>query len=131
VHIPWIEAVLLQVAQELSAKDVIKAHARDELNIDLDNMLNPAQAAVASALAFTCGAGLPLLAGAFIHAYVIRLASIFGGSTAALLAFGIIGAVLGGANWVKGGSRVIVGGWAAMGITYGIGRAFGSDKHVL
>ena len=32
-----------QVAEELTAKDVIKAHARDELGIDLDEMSNPWQ----------------------------------------------------------------------------------------
>jgi hypothetical protein len=32
------------VAEELTAKDVIRAHARDELGIDLDDMANPLQA---------------------------------------------------------------------------------------
>lgn len=31
------------MAEELTAKDVIKAHARDELGIDLDEMSNPLQ----------------------------------------------------------------------------------------
>ena len=35
-----------QVAEQLSAKDVIKAHARDELGIDLDDMSNPLQVSV-------------------------------------------------------------------------------------
>lgn len=45
-------------------------------------------------------------------------------SAAALAAFGILGAVLGGAGVIKGGSRVLIGGLAAMAITYGFGRAF-------
>ncbi len=45
-------------------------------------------------------------------------------SSFALAAFGIIGAVLGGAGWIRGGARVIIGGLAAMGITYGFGRLF-------
>ena len=32
-----------QVAEELTEKDVIKAHARDELGIDVDEMANPLQ----------------------------------------------------------------------------------------
>ncbi len=55
------------MAEELTAKDVIRAHARDELGIDLDDMANPMQAAVVSGLAFTAGAAFPLLAGAFIQ----------------------------------------------------------------
>ena len=31
------------MAEQLSAKDVIRAHARDELGIDLDDMSNPLQ----------------------------------------------------------------------------------------
>jgi VIT1/CCC1 family predicted Fe2+/Mn2+ transporter len=54
------------VAEELTAKDVIRAHARDELGIDLDDMANPMQAAVVSGIAFTLGALMPLAAGAFI-----------------------------------------------------------------
>lgn len=33
-----------QVAAEFTEKDVIRAHARDELGIDLDQMSNPIQA---------------------------------------------------------------------------------------
>ena len=36
-------AVLLQVAVELTNKDVIRAHARDELGIDIDELANPLQ----------------------------------------------------------------------------------------
>lgn len=45
-------------------------------------------------------------------------------SASALLAFGITGAVLGGAGVIRGGLRVLIGGLLAMGITYGFGRAF-------
>jgi VIT1/CCC1 family predicted Fe2+/Mn2+ transporter len=54
-----------------------------------------------------------------------RLISIVLVSTAGMAGFGVLGAVLGGANVIRGGSRVVIGGWIAMGITYGIGRAFG------
>ena len=45
-------------------------------------------------------------------------------SAAALAAFGIVGALLGGAGVIRGGLRVLLGGLAAMAITYGFGRAF-------
>ena len=41
-----------QVATELTEKDVIRAHARDELGIDIDDLSNPLKASVASACAF-------------------------------------------------------------------------------
>ena len=44
--------------------------------IDLDDMTNPYQAAAASALAFCLGAGLPLLAAAFIEDVKWRILSI-------------------------------------------------------
>ena len=47
----------MQVAVQLSEKDVIRAHARDELGIDMDELSNPWAAAGASAVAFVFGAG--------------------------------------------------------------------------
>jgi len=114
-----------KVAEELTAKDVIAAHARDELGIDLEELSSPLKAAVASGFAFLVGAGLPLLAGSFLHSYIKRLIAIVIVSTAGMAGFGVAGAVLGGANIYRGGGRVVIGGWIAMGITYGIGRAFG------
>lgn len=113
-----------QVAVELTETDVIKAHARDELGIDLDELANPLQAALASALAFTVGAGIPLLGAAFIRDANYRLVSLVVCSTAGLALFGGIGAWLGGATLIRGGMRVVIGGWLTMGLTYGAGRLF-------
>ena len=111
------------MAEELTAKDVIKAHARDELGIDLDDMTNPALAAVASMLSFLVGAGLPLLSAAFIQNHTSRLISLVLVSTAAMAFFGVTGALLGGANPLIGGARVLIGGWTALAITYGTCRS--------
>ena len=48
-------------------------------------------------------------------------------STAALLMFGAVGAWLGGAKRIRAALRVLIGGWLAMGITFGTGRLFGED----
>ena len=40
--------------------------------------------------------------------------------------FGIVASALGGAGIIKGGLRVLIGGSLAMGITYGVGKAFGA-----
>jgi len=85
------------------------------------------QACLASAFAFCVGAGIPLLAAAFIQSEKMRILSLVLAATAALASFGSLGAGLGGANILKGALRVVAGGWIAMGTTYGIGRAFGSN----
>lgn len=56
---------------------------------------SPAQAAAASALAFSVGALLPLLAAGFIEGYNLRVAVVVVVATLALAAFGCVGAVLG------------------------------------
>jgi len=114
----------MAVAKELTERDVIRAHARDELGIDLDDMSNPLQAAFASSASFTVGAAVPLLAASFITAERPRLLSLIFASLATLAALGATGAALGGAPKWKGSLRVLIGGAAAMGITYGIGRLF-------
>lgn len=39
-------ALARQVAEELTEKDVVRAHARDELGIDIDELANPLQVRV-------------------------------------------------------------------------------------
>lgn len=73
-----------QVAEHLTETDVIRAHARDELGIDLDDLANPWQAAIVSAICFSAGAAIPLLAGAFLADQTSRLISISLATTAGL-----------------------------------------------
>ncbi|KAL7157225.1 hypothetical protein ABFS83_02G063500 [Erythranthe nasuta] len=88
---------------------------------------NPFQAALASALAFALGAVMPLLAAGFITDHEVRLAVVVGATTLALAAFGGVGAVLGGSSRVGVScGRVVVGGWMAMGITFGLTKLLGS-----
>ncbi|EFJ41666.1 hypothetical protein VOLCADRAFT_107619 [Volvox carteri f. nagariensis] len=114
-----------EVATELTEKDVIRAHARDELGIDLDAMANPLQAAVVSSIAFTAGAMIPLLAGSFATHRVTRLVLVSVLSVAGLAIFGLTGSLLGGAKPLVGALRVVIGGCLAMGVTFGIGRVLG------
>ena len=55
----------MQVALELTAKDALAAHVRDELGINEISQANPIQAALASGAAFTLGGVLPLLVALF------------------------------------------------------------------
>ncbi|XP_040379353.1 vacuolar iron transporter homolog 5 [Oryza brachyantha] len=85
---------------------------------------SPVQAAAASAMAFSVGAIVPLLAAGFIVNYRLRIAVVVAAASAALGAFGLVGAVLGRAAVVRSSARVVVGGWAAMGVTFGLMRLF-------
>ena len=54
-------ALARQVAEALTRHDDLQAHARDEIGLSETIDTNPLQAAWASALAFICGAILPVL----------------------------------------------------------------------
>jgi len=114
-----------QVADQLTAKDALGAHARDELGISELSEARPIQAAFASAVSFTIGAGLPLL--------VALLAPMTGfeiwvgaGSLIYLALLGFLGAYAGGAKPLKPTARVVFWGAVAMAVTAGIGRLFGA-----
>jgi len=104
----------------MSKGDALKAHARDKLGIDMDSLANPLQAAIASAIAFALGGAIPLLSGSFIANFTTRIVSIVIASTLALVGFGALGAWLGGATIGPAAIRVLIGGWIAMLITYGM-----------
>ena len=54
-------ALARQVAVHLMAHNAFEAHARDELGITETLRARPIQAAIASAVSFSVGAGVPLL----------------------------------------------------------------------
>lgn len=114
-----------RVAEELTEHDVIRAHARDELGIDLDELSNPAQAALVSMGACTLGAAIPLLSGAFISDNHERVYVIMGATALGCFFFGITASALGGAGILRGGLRVLLGGCFSMAITFGVGHVFG------
>uniref|UniRef100_A0A7N0TT17 Vacuolar iron transporter n=1 Tax=Kalanchoe fedtschenkoi TaxID=63787 RepID=A0A7N0TT17_KALFE len=88
---------------------------------------NPVQAAAASAMAFSVGAMVPLLAASFIRDYKIRIGAVVVAVTFALMVFGWVGAYLGKAPVVRSALRVLLGGWLAMSITYGLTKLIGSS----
>lgn len=94
--------------------------------IDKEKLPSPMQAAAASALAFSLGAIVPLLAAAFVKDYRVRIGAIVAAVTLALVMFGWLGAVLGKAPVVKSSVRVLIGGWLAMAVTFGLTKLIGS-----
>ncbi|XP_010934147.1 vacuolar iron transporter homolog 2-like [Elaeis guineensis] len=96
-----------------------------EAGKEKESLPNPLMAAGASALAFGMGALLPLLAGGFIRSWGVRVGVVCAVSSLGLAGFGAAGAVLGGANVSKSALRVLLGGWLAMLVTFGVLRLFG------
>ncbi|CAN8258211.1 unnamed protein product [Cochlearia groenlandica] len=92
-----------------------------------ERLPNPGQAAIASALAFSVGAAMPLLGAVFIENHKIRMAVVAIVATLALLVFGVTGAVLGKTSVAKSSIRVVVGGWMAMALTFGLTKFIGSE----
>ncbi len=112
------------VADQLSARDALGAHARDELHISDMTAARPLQAAVTSAITFAAGAILPLGAGLVAPepsiAWTVSLTSLV-----CLAALGAIGARAGGAPMAAGVVRVTFWGAAAMALTAAIGSLVG------
>jgi VIT1/CCC1 family predicted Fe2+/Mn2+ transporter len=117
--------VAMQVAQQLTARDALAAHARDELGISQFTTARPIQAALTSAATFAVGAALPLSTAA-----LLPLGWTIPGVSLATLLFlallGGLGARAGGAPMVRATGRVVLWGALALALTAGIGRLFGA-----
>jgi VIT1/CCC1 family predicted Fe2+/Mn2+ transporter len=113
-----------RVAEQLSAKDRLGAHLRDELGLEADALARPLQAAGISAVGFAFFALVPILA-LLVAPGPHRGAWIAGVSLCSLGVLGSIGARLGGARPLLGAVRVTAGGGLAMLVTAIIGRIFG------
>lgn len=111
------------VAKELTVHDAFAAHVDAELNIDPDNLTNPTHAAIASAVAFTLGGIIPLLA-ILLPSSSVRVPVAFVSVLIALIITGTVSARIGKAHIGRAVVRVVAGGVLAMLVTYGIGVLF-------
>lgn len=116
-------ATAWKVAEELTEKDAFTAHAEAELGIDPTELTNPWHAAFSSALSFTLGALLPLLA--ILTPASVRVPVTVIAVLVALALTGAIGARLGEAPVGRATVRVLAGGALAMAITYAVGHLVG------
>jgi VIT1/CCC1 family predicted Fe2+/Mn2+ transporter len=113
------------VAEELTDHDAFAAHADVELGIDPTNLTNPLQAALSSALSFTVGALLPLIA-ILLPPNVLRVPVTVAAVLLALVITGAASAALGGAPKQRAITRNVVGGALALSVTYVIGHLVGA-----
>ncbi len=114
----------VRVAAQLTERDALGAHARDELGISTAIKAKPIQAAAVSALTFATGAAIPLLVTLMTPLeQILQLVPLT--TVVALALLGGLGASAGGAGKFKAAGRVSFWGGLAMLATGGVGMAFG------
>ena len=114
----------MQVAIELTEKDALGAHIRDELGINEINQSNPIQAAFASGASFTVGGVLPLLIVLFapvkgMEYWLYSFTIIF------LVVLGVTSAKTGGSSIKNAVIRITIWGTIAMVLSALVGYIFG------
>jgi VIT1/CCC1 family predicted Fe2+/Mn2+ transporter len=116
--------IAMKVAEQLSARDRLGAHMRDELGIDKASLARPLQAAWISAASFATFAMVPIVA-LLVAPVALRIPMIAILSLVSLAALGAFGGRLGGAPIGRAALRVTLGGGLAMAVTALIGRILG------
>ena len=114
-----------KVAAELTKKDALKAHLRMHFNLDPDEINSPWHAAIASLVAFTVGGLIPFLTIVLTPSH-LRIPATVIAVVISLFAVGYLSAQAGNADKTRAVVRVVIGGVAAMVITYGVGVLFGT-----
>ncbi len=119
------EATAMDVATQLTAKDALAAHAREELGISEITVAKPLQAAFTSAITFVAGAAMPLQVVLWAPEqsliWAVSISTLF-----FLAILGALGAKVGGASLGKGALRVMFWGALAMLATAAVGSLFGT-----
>jgi VIT1/CCC1 family predicted Fe2+/Mn2+ transporter len=114
----------LFMAKELTKKDALGTHVRDELGLSEVHAARPLQAAFTSGLTFSIAAAVPLLA-AFLAPGALIIPIVIAVTVITLAALGALGAAAGGAPILRATLRVVVWGVSAMAVTAGVGWLFG------
>lgn len=116
------------VAVELTASDPLRAHLDVEYKLDPEDLNNPWAAAASSAVAFTLGSLVPLLAAVFAPGtwmpWPIVVATVV-----ALLITGLVSARIGASGKRVAMFRVLIGGVIALAATWLIGSLFNTPVH--
>ncbi|KAL5716210.1 hypothetical protein ACHQM5_017934 [Ranunculus cassubicifolius] len=93
---------------------------------EANQLPSPIRASLASGIAFSFGAILPVLAGAFLRDKVVRFGVLVGVTCLELLMFGWVSAVLGNASVRRSCLRLFIGGSLAMAISFGMSQLVSS-----
>ncbi len=114
----------MQVAMELTEKDALATHVRDELGINELSQAKPIQAALASCASFAVGGILPLLVVLFAPINGLEY-WLYGFTIVFLIVLGAISAKTGGSSITKAILRITVWGTVAMVLSALVGYLFG------
>ena len=112
------------VAKELTEKDALGSHVRDELGLSEVHAARPLQAAFTSGLTFSIAAAVPLLA-AYLAPPGLIIQVVLVITVVTLAGLGAMGAKAGAAPVLRATFRVVIWGVLAMAVTAGIGWLFG------
>jgi VIT1/CCC1 family predicted Fe2+/Mn2+ transporter len=116
----------MQVAVQLTEKDALAAHARDELGITEMSQPHPMVAALASAASFISGGLLPLLVSLFAPLTSMVYAQ-YGFAIVFLALSAFVAAKAGGSGVWSAVIRICFWGTVAMAVTAGVGYLFGGN----
>lgn len=114
----------MQVAIELTQKDALGAHIRDELGINEISQANPIQAAMASGAAFSVGGLMPLFVVLFAPLKGMEY-WLYGFTLIFLIVLGTTAAKTGGSGIKKAIMRISIWGTIAMVLSALVGYLFG------
>ncbi len=112
-----------EVAIQLTNKNALEAHARDEIGINEMTAAKPLQAAGSSALSFSIGALFPMISIIISPEKYLEIVVVIIG----ILSLGILGAIssyYAGTSLLKGSFRVMIWGIIAMAFSSWIGSLF-------
>lgn len=108
----------------LDPENAVRVHAREEFGVDTEDLASPMLAAVSSFVSFALGAVVPLLS------YLVGIESAWPAIVLSLVGLFACGAVVTrvtARSWWFGGTRQLVLGGAAAGLTYLVGEAVGAS----
>ena len=114
-----------EVARQLSGRDVLEAHMRDELGMSEATRARPLQAALVSAGSFASASLLPILA-LLAAPERLRLAVLALAGLGSLALLGVLGGHLANNRKGRAALRVLVGGGLAMAISALVGKVLGA-----
>ncbi|HYM84895.1 MAG TPA: VIT family protein [Candidatus Dormibacteraeota bacterium] len=118
------DATARKVVQELHDHDALAAHLRTEYGMHQEELTTPWHAAIASAISFTVGFALPLLA-MLVAPAPIRIPVTVVVGLVGLFLTGLTSAIISGSPKSKPILRNVVGGSIAMALTWSISHLFG------
>jgi VIT1/CCC1 family predicted Fe2+/Mn2+ transporter len=109
-----------EVAAELTKRDALAAHADAELGLDLEDLVNPWEAAGVSALSFSLGGSLALVA-IVLPAHAIRIPVCVAAVLLGLAVTGYVAALLGASPKGRSTLRNTIIGGGTMAATFLLG----------